>query len=78
MQRRAEDGIVFVEASLCVGCEACVTACPWGVPQWNAAAGSVVKCDHCRERVDRGLRPACVTKCTAHALEWTTADEGSR
>ncbi|MGD9014019.1 MAG: 4Fe-4S dicluster domain-containing protein, partial [Desulfobacterales bacterium] len=34
MQKRPKDGIVFVESELCVGCKACITACPWGTPQW--------------------------------------------
>ncbi len=38
MQKRA-DGIVFVDQEKCVGCMACVGACPWGVP----AAQSVLR-----------------------------------
>jgi Fe-S-cluster-containing dehydrogenase component len=78
MQKRSKDGIVFVDPSRCVGCKSCITACPWGTPQWDAATGKVTKCDHCRDRVDRGLVPACVAKCTAHALHWTTPEEASR
>jgi Fe-S-cluster-containing dehydrogenase component len=77
MQRRAQDGIVFVEEARCVGCRSCMTACPWGAPQWDGARGKVVKCDACKDRVDRGLAPACVTKCTARALHWTTPEEAS-
>lgn len=29
-QKRERDGIVFVETSFCVGCRACVMACPYG------------------------------------------------
>jgi Fe-S-cluster-containing dehydrogenase component len=74
MQKRG-DGIVFVEDSLCIGCQFCITACPWGAPQWNAATKTVSKCDHCRDRVDQGLQPACVSKCTAHALQWIGSEE---
>jgi len=77
MQKRAKDGIVFVDQSLCVGCKACITACPWGVPQWEPEIGKVAKCDYCRDRIDKGLKPACVTKCTAHALHWVSAAEAS-
>src|SRR5512139_1342488 len=77
MQKRAKDGIVFIDFSLCVGCKSCITACPWGVPQWDRTTGKAVKCDYCRDRVDRGLQPACVTKCTAHALKWVTPEEAS-
>jgi Fe-S-cluster-containing dehydrogenase component len=77
MQKRTKDGIVFVEQSLCVGCKSCITACPWGVPQWNKDIGKVVKCDYCRHRVDQGLQPACVTGCTTNALKWVTPAEAS-
>lgn len=77
MQKRAKDGIVFIEPSLCVGCKSCITACPWGVPQWNKETGKVFKCDYCRHRIDEGLEPACVTGCTTKALRWITPAEAS-
>jgi Fe-S-cluster-containing dehydrogenase component len=75
MQRRAADGIVFVEQSLCVGCKTCMSACPWGAPQWNQETGKVVKCDYCMERVDAGLKPACATICTTHCLHFGRPEE---
>ncbi len=75
MQKRAKDGIVFVNPALCVGCKSCMSACPWGAPQWNAETGKVVKCDYCMERVDAGLKPACATICTAHCLRFDKATE---
>ena len=36
MQKRA-DGIVFSDLSLCIGCQTCAVACPFGVPQLNPA-----------------------------------------
>jgi Fe-S-cluster-containing dehydrogenase component len=77
MQKRAKDGIVFVDHSLCIGCKSCITACPWGAPQWDPEKGKVVKCDYCKDRIDAGLEPACVTKCTAHALKWVPAEKSS-
>jgi Fe-S-cluster-containing dehydrogenase component len=70
MQRREKDGIVFVDHNLCVGCKTCISACPWGAPQWNPEIGKVVKCDYCMDRIDAGLRPACVTVCTTHCLSF--------
>ena len=35
MRKRPKDGIVYVEQSLCVGCKSCISACPWGAPQWQ-------------------------------------------
>ena len=75
MQQRPEDGIVFVEQSLCVGCKSCITACPWGAPQWDPEIRKVVKCDYCRDRLDQGLKPACATVCTAKCLHFDRANQ---
>jgi Fe-S-cluster-containing dehydrogenase component len=75
MQQREKDGIVFVESSLCVGCKSCMAACPWGTPQWDPATHKVVKCDYCKDRLDAGLQPACVTKCVTGCLSFGVATE---
>ncbi|MFP4316309.1 MAG: 4Fe-4S dicluster domain-containing protein [Desulfovibrionales bacterium] len=75
MAVREKDGIVFVKEELCVGCKACMIACPWTVPQWNESTGKVIKCDYCMDRVDQGLKPACVAGCTAHALSFSKPNE---
>jgi Fe-S-cluster-containing dehydrogenase component len=77
MQKRPKDGIVFVDAALCVGCKACITACPWGTPQWNPETGKAVKCDYCMDRVDAGLEPACVAKCITKCLHFGEASKKS-
>lgn len=77
MQRRDQDGIVFVEEELCIGCEACVTACPWGVPQYDDSSGKVGKCNLCMDRIDEGLEPACVTKCTVGCLKFGSPEQAS-
>lgn len=77
MQRRQKDGIVFVQRSLCVGCKSCIGACPWGTPQWDSATNKVVKCDYCMDRIDAGLKPACVTKCVTGCLSFDVTDPAS-
>jgi len=75
MRKRPADGIVYVEPVLCVGCKSCITACPWGAPQWHPETGKVVKCDYCMDRVDQGLEPACVAKCVTHCLSFGQAEK---
>ncbi|OQX19532.1 MAG: 4Fe-4S ferredoxin [Desulfobulbaceae bacterium A2] len=71
MIKRA-DGIVYIDQDKCIGCMACQGACPWHIPQMNPDSGKAIKCDYCMDRVDQGLKPACVTKCTTHALKFVT------
>ena len=75
MKKRPRDGIVYVDPLLCIGCKACIAACPWGSVQWDSGKCQAVKCDFCLDRVDQGLKPACVTVCTSHCLEFATIEE---
>lgn len=77
MIKRPGDGIVYVDQSECIGCMACIDACPWNIPVFNDATNTVMKCDYCRDRVDAGLKPACVTGCTTHALTFITSQHGN-
>lgn len=77
MTRRDSDGVVYVREELCVGCKACIQACPWRIPQYIAATGRIMKCDYCRDRIDAGQDPACVSGCTAKALKFTRPNEAS-
>jgi len=72
---KRDDGIVYIDQDTCIGCMACSGACPWNIPQMNPETGKAVKCDYCMDRIDIGLRPACVTKCTTHALKLVTMHE---
>jgi Fe-S-cluster-containing dehydrogenase component len=75
MRKREKDGIVHVEHSMCIGCKSCIAACPWGTPQWDPVSRKVVKCDYCMDRLDAGLKPACVTKCVTGCLSFDVATE---
>ena len=75
MRKREKDGIVYVDESLCVGCKTCMSACPWGAPQWDPETRKAVKCDYCMDRVDQGLQPACVTVCTTRCLTFDKAND---
>lgn len=75
MQKREKDGIVFVDQALCVGCKACISACPYGAPQWDPQIKRVVKCDLCKDRLDTGLLPACVTICITGCLHFAKCED---
>lgn len=70
MQTRDEDGLVVFDQHLCVGCKTCISACPWGAPQWVPEKGKVIKCDYCKDRIDRGEKPACVSVCPTGCLQF--------
>ncbi len=64
---KKEDGTVQVDTSKCVGCKACIAACPYDVRYINHEHGYVDKCTFCEPRVKEGKKPACVTTCPGKA-----------
>jgi anaerobic dimethyl sulfoxide reductase subunit B (iron-sulfur subunit) len=67
LSKRAEDGIVVVDKSKCIGCKACGAACPYGVPQYGTD-GKMQKCDLCLDNIREGKKTACDSACTGDAL----------
>lgn len=65
--RREADGIVVTDPDRCVGTGACLAACPYDMRFIDVRTGKVDKCDFCRERLARGLVPACVEACPTGA-----------
>lgn len=68
--QKNEDGIVFSDTELCIGCQTCAIACPFGIPELNPSAGRIAKCNGCMERVKLGLWPVCALKCPTGALSF--------
>ena len=64
---QSENGIVSINRELCIGCGLCVDACPYDARFLNPVLNKVDKCDFCASRVEKGLQPACVATCIAHA-----------
>ncbi len=60
---KREDGIVLVDRNKCVGCKACIAACPYDARYINEEHGFVDKCTFCEHRLAKGLEPACVATC---------------
>ena len=72
---KREDGIVFIDSASCIGCDACIAACPFGVPYISGVSGIARKCDFCKDLLDKGEQPLCVTSCPMRALNYGEIDE---
>jgi Fe-S-cluster-containing dehydrogenase component/formate-dependent nitrite reductase membrane component NrfD len=67
MYQRA-DGIVEFDNSVCIGCKACMQACPYDAIYIDPETDTAAKCHYCAHRTDIGLEPACVVVCPEHAI----------
>jgi len=67
MHQRA-DGIVDFDKSICIGCKACIAACPYDAIFINPDDHSAEKCNFCAHRLEVGLEPACVVVCPTQAI----------
>jgi len=79
---KRDDGVVYVDRSLCQGLTTCISACPFAAPHiaddkqepdQNSSwllQHPMQKCDMCRERIDVGEKPICVAACAAFALDF--------
>ncbi|HEX9354544.1 MAG TPA: 4Fe-4S dicluster domain-containing protein [Streptosporangiaceae bacterium] len=65
---RRPDGIVDFDKTICIGCKACIAACPYDAIFINPEDQSAEKCNMCAHRLDIGLEPACVTVCPTEAI----------
>jgi len=62
------DGIVDFDKSVCIGCKACMAACPYDAIFINPADHSAEKCNFCAHRLEVGLEPSCVVVCPTGAI----------
>jgi carbon-monoxide dehydrogenase iron sulfur subunit len=65
-------GAILVRADACVGCGACVEACPFGVVALHPESGLAIICDLC------GGDPACVRRCATGAIRYADPAVGAR
>jgi len=65
---RRKDGIVDFNSDLCIGCKACMQACPYDSIYIDPDHGTAAKCHFCAHRTEIGLEPACVIVCPEHAI----------
>jgi Fe-S-cluster-containing dehydrogenase component len=65
---RRRDGIVDFDKEICIGCKACIAACPYDAIFINPDDHSAEKCNFCAHRLEVGLEPACVVVCPTEAI----------
>ena len=65
ISRNPETDAVIVDSDLCVGCQLCVVACPFGAFVLDRDLRQVIKCDLCG-----GAEPWCVRFCEPGALAY--------
>ena len=66
----AEYGAVLQDPDICFGCGYCTWVCPYNAPQLDPVKGQVSKCNMCVDRLEVGLKPACVAACLGNALDF--------
>lgn len=66
---KRDDGVVVVDKGICIGCDVCVQACPYGARALDNEAGVVDKCDLCIHRLSNGEeRTMCELCCPNRAI----------
>ena len=60
---KRSDGIVDLHNDACIGCRACMVACPYDQLFIDPNTHTAEKCNFCANRVENELLPACVSVC---------------
>jgi Fe-S-cluster-containing dehydrogenase component len=71
---KTADGLVKINPDLCIGCKACVTACPYEM-RYMHPDGYADKCNFCEHRLAEGRMPACVETCPTGARIFGDLDD---
>ncbi len=68
------DGMVDIDADMCVGCQNCGAACPYDAISFDKDVGTADKCNMCDHRVQENLDPMCVIVCPTRAIHFGDND----
>jgi formate dehydrogenase beta subunit len=69
------NGIVDFNQANCIGCQYCVSGCPFNIPKFNLETKKVYKCTLCSDRVGAGLEPACIKSCPTGCLHFGSKED---
>jgi len=71
-----DGGIVLVDEKNCIGCKACIAACPYDA-RFIHPEGYIDKCTFCNHRVEKGQDPACASVCPTKCIYFGDIDDSN-
>jgi Fe-S-cluster-containing dehydrogenase component/formate-dependent nitrite reductase membrane component NrfD len=74
---KRRDGIVDLNGDSCIGCRACMEACPYDQLFIDPNTHTAEKCNFCANRVENRLLPACVIVCPTECRIFGDLDDPS-
>jgi Fe-S-cluster-containing dehydrogenase component len=72
---RRRDGIVDLDPDRCIGCRACMAACPYDQLFIDPQTRTAEKCNFCANRVEMNLQPSCVIVCPTECRVFGDLDD---
>jgi Fe-S-cluster-containing dehydrogenase component/formate-dependent nitrite reductase membrane component NrfD len=72
---KGRDGIVDLNGESCIGCRACMEACPYDQLFIDPNTRTAEKCNFCANRVENRLLPSCVIVCPTGCRIFGDLDE---
>jgi Fe-S-cluster-containing dehydrogenase component/formate-dependent nitrite reductase membrane component NrfD len=74
---KRRDGIVDLNGQSCIGCRACMEACPYDQLFIDPNTRTAEKCNFCANRVENTLLPACVSVCPTECRIFGDLDDAT-
>jgi Fe-S-cluster-containing dehydrogenase component/formate-dependent nitrite reductase membrane component NrfD len=74
---KRRDGIVDLHGDVCIGCRACMVACPYDQLFIDPNTHTAEKCNFCANRVENQLLPSCVSVCPTECRIFGDLDDPS-